>query len=147
VTGTPTGGSFTLTFGANTTAAIPFNATAAQVQAALVAIASIGTGGVICTGGPLPGTPVDVRFSGSHAMTDVALMAHSDPFTGGSSPAASVPTTVTFVAATDTFTLQPNMSFRWSTSEGYFPLPFTADVTRFNISCVNSSRFQGYILS
>src|SRR5258708_33884734 len=42
LTGGPTGGSFTLTKGANTTTAIAFNATAAPVQSALQAMASVG---------------------------------------------------------------------------------------------------------
>ena len=45
----PTAGSFTLTKGADTTAAIAWNATAAAVQAALEAIASVGAGNVIVT--------------------------------------------------------------------------------------------------
>jgi hypothetical protein len=39
-----TGGTFTLTFGGQTTAAIAFNATSAAVQAALAALSTIGTG-------------------------------------------------------------------------------------------------------
>lgn len=47
INGAPTGGTFTLTFSGQTTAAIPFNATALQVQAALLALSTIGTGGVL----------------------------------------------------------------------------------------------------
>lgn len=46
----PTGGTFTLTFGANTTAALAYNATAAQVQTALAGLASIGAGNVVVSG-------------------------------------------------------------------------------------------------
>jgi hypothetical protein len=78
-----TAGTFTLTFGANTTAAIPYNAPASgagSVQSALNAIASVSTGGgsVSVTGGPgdLTGsTPYIVEFSGGpRADTDVAQM-------------------------------------------------------------------------
>ena len=65
VPGGPTGGAFTLTFGGQTTAAISFNATAAQVQAALTALSNIGPGNLACTGGPLPGTNVTITFAGS----------------------------------------------------------------------------------
>lgn len=44
-----TGGTFTITVGANTTTAIAFNATAATVQAALVALASVGAGNATVT--------------------------------------------------------------------------------------------------
>src|ERR1700738_5248805 len=47
LTGAPTGGTFTLTFGANTTSGIAYNASAATVQAALVALASIGANNVV----------------------------------------------------------------------------------------------------
>ncbi len=47
VTGSPTGGDYTLTFGGNTTAAIAHNASAQTVQAALQALASIGTGAAV----------------------------------------------------------------------------------------------------
>lgn len=48
--GGATGGTFTLTFGANTTPALAFNITAAQLQTALEALASIGSGNVLVTG-------------------------------------------------------------------------------------------------
>ncbi len=45
------GGSFTLTFAGATTGAIPFHATAAELQAALEALPTIGMGNVLVTGG------------------------------------------------------------------------------------------------
>lgn len=45
-------GTFTLTFDGQTTAPIPFDATAAQVQTALWALPNIGVGGVTVTGAP-----------------------------------------------------------------------------------------------
>jgi hypothetical protein len=80
--GTVTSGTFTLTFGANTTAAINFDATATAVAAALNLLASVVTaGGVEATGGPLPGTGVAVRFKLSGAR---AAITHTDTLTGGS---------------------------------------------------------------
>src|SRR5881275_1987291 len=61
VTGSPTGGSFTLTFGANTTAAIAYNASAATVQTRLQALASIGSGNALVTGSN--GGPWQVQFT------------------------------------------------------------------------------------
>ena len=52
ITGSPTGGIFTLTFEGETTAAIPFNATAAQVQSALEALPNIGPGNAETILGP-----------------------------------------------------------------------------------------------
>src|SRR5260370_13519041 len=55
ITGGPTGGTFTLTFGGNTTSALNWNCTAAQMQTALQALASIGANNALVTGGPGPG--------------------------------------------------------------------------------------------
>jgi hypothetical protein len=47
------------------TAPIAYNATAAAVQTAVEALAGIGAGETTVTGGPLPGTPVVIEFSGT----------------------------------------------------------------------------------
>jgi hypothetical protein len=47
-----TGGTFTLTFGSLTTTPLPYNASTATVQAALVALASIGAGNATVSGSP-----------------------------------------------------------------------------------------------
>lgn len=90
ITGNPTGGSFTLTFGGQTTAAIAYNATAAQVATALGNLSNVGTLNVICTGGPLPATAVVVQFDDALAPGVQPLMTHTDSFTGGTTPAAAV---------------------------------------------------------
>ncbi|MGE3487450.1 MAG: fibronectin type III domain-containing protein [Nitrospira sp.] len=94
ITGAPTGGTFTLTFNGQTTAGIAYNAAASAVQAALEALSNIGVGDVACTGGPLPGTAVDVEFTGALAGTNVTQMTATPSLTGGTSPAVTV-TTIT----------------------------------------------------
>lgn len=74
ITGTPTGGSFTLTWNGQTTGTIAYNASAAAVRTALVALSNITAGDVATSGGPLPGTPVVVTFQGQYADADVAQM-------------------------------------------------------------------------
>jgi hypothetical protein len=94
ITGSPTGGTFTLTFSGQTTSAIAYNAAAADVQSALEALSNITPGDVTCTGGPLPGTPVSVSFAGgTYDGTDVPQMTATGSFTGGTSPAVTVTTT------------------------------------------------------
>lgn len=90
ITGTPTGGNFTITFSGQTTGNIAYNADATAVLTALEALSNISIGDVSTSGGPFPGQPVDVLFAGQYANTDVALMTTSDSFTGGSSPASAV---------------------------------------------------------
>ena len=51
-----TGGTFTLTFKGQTTAPLPFDATAAQIDTALEALSSVGANNVQVTGGPVNST-------------------------------------------------------------------------------------------
>ena len=94
-TGTPTGGTFTLTYGGQTTAPIPYNATATDVADALRGLSNIATGDIAVAGGPFPATPITVTFQGTLANTNVAqLTATSTGLTGGTTPAVT-PTTST----------------------------------------------------
>ncbi len=63
--GTPTGGTFTLTFQGITTTGLNWNSSASQVQTALQLLASIGSNNVICSGGPLPSIPIFVTWAGT----------------------------------------------------------------------------------
>lgn len=99
ITGGPTGGTFTVSYGGQTTAGIAYNATAAAVQTALRALSTIGSTGVAVTGGPGPATPYVVTFTGFLAGTNVAQMtASAASLTGGTSPAVAVTTTTPGVA-------------------------------------------------
>ena len=106
MTGTPTGGSFTITYDGQTTAAVAYNAAAGAVQSALEALSNIAVGDVVCTGGPFPGTAVDVEFRGAYAQTNVTTMTTTDSLTGGTTPATAV-TTVTPGAAPTEVELVP----------------------------------------
>ncbi|MHC4738719.1 MAG: flagellar filament capping protein FliD [Planctomycetota bacterium] len=77
INGTPTSGTFKLTLNGETTAAIDFDASAADVQSALLALDSVDTGDVVCTGGDLP-SDVKVTFGGNLAGMDVAQMMVSE---------------------------------------------------------------------
>lgn len=86
-----TAGTFTLTFGSQTTGAIQHNANAAAIQAALEALSSIGAGNVSVTGGILTTNPVLIEFIGALRGTNVGdITADQTGLTG------------TFVIAVDT---------------------------------------------
>jgi hypothetical protein len=93
ITGTPTGGTFTLTFDGQTTAAIAYNAAASAVQTALEALSSVAPGDVVVGGGPGPGTPYTVTFGGTKSGDQPVMTASGASLTGGSSPAVAVTTT------------------------------------------------------
>jgi hypothetical protein len=68
------GGTFAISHGGDTTGALAFNASAAQVQSALEALGSIGPGNVAVTGGPGGeggGSPYFVEFVGNLAKTAI----------------------------------------------------------------------------
>lgn len=92
VTGTPTGGTFTLTFQGQTTAAIAYNATAAQVKAALVAASDdLGTDDITVTGSA--GGPYTVTFVGSQeGGQDQPAITATASLTGGTTPNVSIAT-------------------------------------------------------
>lgn len=91
ITGTPTGGTFKLAFRSVTTAAIAYNATAAAVQSALEALSSVGSGNVLCAGGPLPGSPVTITFQNLlGGQNQPMIVVTQAALTGGTTPAASV---------------------------------------------------------
>ncbi len=95
VSGSPTGGTFKLSFGEQETATIAYNAAAATVQTALRALANIGSTGVTVTGSA--GGPYTVTFVGTLAGENVPLILlapGSNALTGGTSPSvAAVETT------------------------------------------------------
>ncbi|PQO45870.1 hypothetical protein [Blastopirellula marina] len=69
--GSPSGGTFTLTYSGQTTTAIAYNANAATVQAALEALANIGSGDVVVSGT----APIwSIDFAGALAAQDVPLI-------------------------------------------------------------------------
>jgi hypothetical protein len=96
ISGGPTSGTFTLAFGAQTTGAIAWNATAGAVQLALQNLSNIGSGGAACVGGPLPGAAVTITFTGSQGGTAQNVMTvGTNNLTGGSTPTPVIAHTTT----------------------------------------------------
>lgn len=90
ITGNPTGGTFTLTVGGQTTTAIPFNAGTDVVTAALEALTTLGAGAVKVTGVLLTdANGFDISWIGSKQGTTSVLTATAT-LTGGTTPATTV---------------------------------------------------------
>jgi RHS repeat-associated protein len=89
LTGTPTGGTFTLTFNGQTTSSIAYNASAATVQSAVQGLSSIGSGNALVAGGI--GGPWQVRFVGTlGGSVRPALTGNGSGLTGGTSPTVAL---------------------------------------------------------
>lgn len=100
-TGSITGGTFTITYSAQTTAAIPYNATASQVQAALEALSNIAPGDVIVTGGPVPTTAFVITFGGTlNGTVAGAPVTVDDALLTGTTPGITVTQTTTGASVT-----------------------------------------------
>lgn len=81
--GSASAGSVTISFDGETSGAIAFNATAAAVKAALVAMSNFDSADLTVTGGPFPAA-VSLQFKGKYAGTDVAqITATPSGLTGG----------------------------------------------------------------
>lgn len=131
MTGGATGGTFTLSFGGQTTAPVAWNASAPTVQAALSLLSTIGVGGVVCTGGPFPGTAVALTFAGLNAVQTVALVTgNPSGLTGGSTPAVTASTTTAGVNPDTTLNVLAGVPLVWD-ANGYYAQPFAADVATF----------------
>jgi hypothetical protein len=84
ITGTATGGTFTVQYKGVTSATIAFNAISSAVQTILGNMSSIGVGNVTVAGGPLPGTPMTVTFTGVLANDTSVLTIGTNSLTGTS---------------------------------------------------------------
>jgi hypothetical protein len=146
ITGTPTGGTFVLGFKGAITAPIAFNASAATVQTALQALATIGSGNVTCSGGALPGTPVVCTFAGTLATgLQPLIVAGEGGFTGGSSPTATV-THTTLGTPQDTIIVTAAIPILWDISS-IEACPFSAAVSAWYVTNATATRLQARILT
>jgi hypothetical protein len=138
---TPETGTFTLTYGANTTSALAYNATAAQVAAALNALASITSDGGVSVSGE-DGGPYRVVFTNNGSRT--AISGNGDllyPVTSinvveSRAGTASIPEIQTIIlerqadAYTETFTDFPAAAVGISTlQEGATDVPDVQQIT------------------
>jgi hypothetical protein len=100
ITGTPSGGTFTLSYLSVQTAPIAYNATSSAVASALNALPGIANvGGVTASGGPLPATAVVVTFVNTGFQP--LMLAQSTGLTGGTTPAVTVTHTTSGVGQYD----------------------------------------------
>lgn len=119
ITGTPTGGTFTLTYRGQTTTPIAYNAINSAVQTAFLALSTVGAGNAVVAGGPGPGTPYTIAFAGTLAATNARTIIATGSFTGGSSPAITVTETTPGYSAMGTHIFTPSdaASLPWMSVE------------------------------
>src|SRR3954467_13221602 len=88
-----TGGTFTLTFDGQTTAPIAYNASAADIDAALEALSNVGANQIQTSGGPVNTATVNVFFRRAlHEKNVNQLTANTSGLTGSTTPAIAIAT-------------------------------------------------------
>jgi PKD repeat protein len=132
-TNNATGGTFTLTWNGQTTAPLPYNATAAQVDAALEALSNIETDEIQTSGGPANTAVVNVFFRRGKSRTNQPLMTADGSALTGTSPTA--------IAAMATFN-NGSLGTAYAADGGLIPRP-TGDDRR---STLNTNDLRGKIL-
>lgn len=128
LTGSPTSGSVNVSY-QGVGVDIPYDATAAEAEALLESISTIGSGNVSVTGGDWPGTALVVEFIGTLALTNVEslqidtsslVMSVSETTKGVTAPTGTLETTVTPLSqSTTTPNSGPNnwdVAANWSTN-------------------------------
>src|SRR6476646_4725589 len=122
-----TGGTFTLTFKGQITSALPFNASRAEVENALLALSTIGAGNVKVAGNPSTHVPYTVTFQGALAnKPEPAIAADSTNLVGG---AAIVTVEVIGVETGTAKNAEQKVEVPGSVSAGTFKLSFTGKTT------------------
>jgi hypothetical protein len=101
ITVSATGGTFTITFGGQTTAGIAYNAAAGVAQAALEALSSIGVGNIIVTKDSA--LVFRLHFTGLLAGTNVGAVTTTATGLTGGGTSATVTVPVTGAAGTQVF--------------------------------------------
>jgi hypothetical protein len=142
ITGTPTGGNFTLTFRGQTTSSIAHNAASAAIQTALQALTTIGAGNVTVSG-TAPG-PFTITFTSALAASNPPLITlASNTLTGGTSPSVTIATTTPGFAprGTHVFTPSDAASLPWMTVEER--LSFNLESFRYTDAKVSRLRLEG----
>ncbi|MFH1302325.1 MAG: hypothetical protein ABIK07_14790 [Planctomycetota bacterium] len=107
ITGGPGSGTFGLRFGGDDTVLLDYDSTAEEIETALEALDSIGTGNVACTGGALPGSAVVITFSnalGGEDLDEIEVIFGTtvETVTGGGLPSVEIKTTQTKVGHANT---------------------------------------------
>jgi hypothetical protein len=123
-----TAGQFKLTFGSDTTADLPFNASAKQVEVALAALQSIGSGNVAVGGGSGDATgsaPYVVQFGGSLAASDVSQISAQNGTVALSGTSSATVTTTT----PGTASAKEVQTISIKAAAGQFKLTFGSDTT------------------
>lgn len=91
LTGSPTGGSYTISVDGTASSAIPYNASNAAIQVAVEAIEGVGPGNTTLTGASISdASGLKLTLAGDLLGSEVAVTASGTSLTGGTTPTVTV---------------------------------------------------------
>ena len=144
LTGTPTGGTFVLSYKGAITSNLAYNISASSLQTALDALSTIGSGGVTCTGGPFPGSAINIAFASGFQSATVPLFGFNISGLTGGSPSLSVVNAAN--VPQDVIALSANIPLDWDISSG-LACPFLGSVSNCYVTNTNSLTFRAGVLT
>ena len=130
--GSPTGGTFTISYGGQTSAGIAYNASAATVQAALQAMSSIGAGNCTVTGSA--GGPYTVTFTGTLGIQAITTITGSASGLTGGTPTIALASVTTGVAPAWNWVLPASWAINWAIGDIFSNPLGTTSITSIAIS-------------
>lgn len=133
ISGAPTGGTFTLSFGGQTTSGIAYNATASTIQTALTGLSTIGSGNATVTG--QVGGPFNVAFAGALIGAQPLITGNAASLTGG----AGALNTVTAATTTAGISGTPNITVTGGPGPASYVLTFTGTLKAQPVSAVTAA--------
>jgi hypothetical protein len=126
ITGGPTGGTFTLTYKAQTTAGIAFNATGATVQTALLLLSTFPAGTITVAGGA--GGPYTFQFLTTLLTDTTAITSSSAGLTGGASPLLTITQTQAYNTFQHDMAVKVGKPAPFSDDQGIFATEFECTI-------------------
>lgn len=123
ITGTPTGGTFTLSYKGQTTAGIAYNAIGSVVQTALQGLSTVGTGNATVAGGA--GGPYTITMAGTLVSDLTAITTSGAGLTGGVSPASNATQSPTFYLLQHDLAVKVADVAEMKDEEGVYALEYT----------------------
>ena len=138
------GGAFDLNYNGAVTNTLAYNSNAATVQTALQALATIGSGNMNCTGGPLPTNGIICTFAGAlNTGVRPTMIAGQGSLTNGSVAVAHT----TPGQPSWTLTLPPGIPYQWGASQGFYGCLLNSNTNAAYVQCNAAVRLQGRILT
>ena len=120
-----TGGTFTITCGANTTSAIAYNATNNAIQTALEGLASVGAGNVLVSGGPINTAPIVLQFRSALDLVESPVTSVSGASLTGTTPTLTISNLEPTASATTIIPILPTQTSIYM-ADSWAGLPGTA---------------------